>query len=73
VDAEESVQVGELHRSSTSIDKPTRPFEFSAWVSVPFFGFFILLAVGLVVLYVKSTPNGMCPHVYPVQTTMFLG
>lgn len=41
------------------IAKPVRPLEFRLFMAIPFVGLFILLAISLVVLFIKAQPNGM--------------
>lgn len=48
----------QIRVSPTSISKPTRPFEFSIGVAIPFTGLFIGLSVALGIIYSKAESNG---------------
>jgi hypothetical protein len=42
----------------SSIANPVRPTEFSLWVALPFVSLFVLLAIGLGIIFQKAHANG---------------
>jgi hypothetical protein len=57
--AQQTTTISQRPNSSREITKPVRPKEFSLWMSIPFVGLFVALAIALAIIFARARADGL--------------